>query len=113
MQRLVDILWNETWWKFDRQNLGGYALCAHWFNLFEATAWFACGVFVGGRYLRCQKSLIELAYSISFLLFGMTDLIEAYRLTSWLLWFKLMILLPLIRLRRYVRTELYPGSKLV
>jgi flagellar biogenesis protein FliO len=41
-----------------------------------------------------------------------TDFIEAFSLTSWLLWIKLLILIALWRLRKLVRQRWYPTSRL-
>ena len=65
------------------------------------------------RYWRSQKSKsLELNYAAAFALFGVSDFIQAYRLTSWLLVWKLVNLVALLVLRRAVIKRLYPESKL-
>lgn len=80
------------------------------FNLAEALIWFALGVFVLVRYLRHRKSWYELQYSLSFTLFGITDLIETHATTIWLLCFKAACLLAILQGRKLVIAN-YPKAK--
>jgi len=80
------------------------------FNLIEALFWFGIGVYVLARYCRHHKSWYELQYSLSFTLFGITDLIETQATTVWLLCFKAACLLAILQGRKLV-TALYPDAK--
>lgn len=84
----------------------------HAFNLFEGVMWVVLAALVLRRNLRHQHALIELAYALSFLTFGLTDFREAYALSSWLLWIKGLNLVLLLWLRSLVIRRYYPGSKL-
>jgi hypothetical protein len=55
---------------------------------------------------------LEVAYAMAFGLFGVTDFIEAWRLTSWLIWAKLVNLMVLLLLRRTVLRRFYPQCRL-
>lgn len=82
------------------------------FNLLEAAIWFLCAVLVMRRWWRNHRSRFEPAYAGAFLLFGLTDVREAFQLDVPLLVVKSMVLLALGWLRWKVR-PLYPGSKLL
>ena len=80
------------------------------FNIVEAVFWFGIGLFVLARYLRHRKTWYELQYSLSFTLFGFTDLIETHSTTVWLLCFKAACLLAILQGRKLVLTH-YPAAK--
>lgn len=80
------------------------------FNLIEALIWFALGIFVLVRYARHRKTWYELQYSLSFTLFGLTDLLETHATPIWLLAFKAACLLAILQGRKLV-TAHYPGAK--
>ncbi len=108
-------LFVETWWTWDRppgqvKSLQDH-LC-HYFNLCEATAWFIFAMLVFRRWLRYRRSSTEIAYLIAFLLFGVSDIIEAWKLTSWLLWWKVLNLAILLLLRRTIICRYYPDQRL-
>ncbi len=81
------------------------------FNLIEAVFWLAIGLYVLIRYLRHRKTWYELQYSLSFSLFGITDLIETHSTTLWLLGFKAACLLAILQGRKLV-LGFYPDAKL-
>ena len=115
IQNIFNGLWFETWWSWQpTPNVppSFQDLACHYFNLFEATAWFVFAVLVVRRWMRLRRSWLEPVYSLAFALFGLSDLVEAWSLTSWLLWWKLANLLVLFRLRRIVMRRYYPELRL-
>ncbi|HEY4262072.1 MAG TPA: hypothetical protein VGM98_18020 [Schlesneria sp.] len=82
------------------------------FNFVEAGSWFVFALLVLARWYRQRHSSLELWYSLAFVLFGISDLIEAWVLTSWLLWWKVINLVALFLLRRHVMRKFYPDAKL-
>lgn len=108
-------LWFETWWAWKRPaNLAPsfQDLACHYFNLFEASVWFVFAGLVVYRWFRFRQSSLEIVYAIAFLVFGVSDVIEAWRLTSWLLWWKVANLILLFRLRQLVMRRYYPNHRL-
>ena len=81
------------------------------FNTAEAAAWFGFAVFILGRYIRHRKSWYELLYAASFVLFGITGVIETHSTTLWLLGFKGACLLAILQGRKLVVGH-YPGAKI-
>ena len=109
---LADIAFVRTWWTYGaRGNDRWFEVPYHAFNLFEGAAWVVFAGLVAGRYARHRRSPIELAYSLAFLAFGLTDFVEAYALSSWLVWAKLVNLLILAQLRAIVVRRFYPASR--
>ena len=105
----------ETWWKWDRppgELLQFNDIACHYFNLFEAACWFMFCALVLQRWWINRQSVTEIGYAIAFLLFGISDLIEAWMLTSWLLWWKLVNLAALLWFRRTVMRQYYPDRRL-
>lgn len=64
------------------------------------------------RWRKNRRSSLELWYALAFLLFGVSDLIEAWVLTSWLLWWKVINLVAVYLLRRSVMRRFYPDANL-
>jgi hypothetical protein len=112
MSTIVDVLFLQTWWTYATARYPAQAIPYHWFNLFEGTAWIVFAFFVLRRYVKHRNSSVEVWYAIAFVLFGLTDLREAWILQSWLIWLKLVILAILLRLRWIVIHRYYPDSKL-
>lgn len=109
----LDLLWTRRWWEY-RPDAPLYALLfPRYFNLAEFIGWEVCAGVVWWRDGRYRKSGIEVVYGLLFLVFGLTDLREAYALDSWLLWVKLINLIALFWVRRYVLTRYYPDWKTV
>lgn len=111
MNRFCEILFWATWWTYDPGDLSVHSIVVHWFNLFEGAVWIVFAALVVRRYLRFRHSSIEVAYAVSFVLFGLTDFREAYFVQSWLLWVKLVILVALFGLRRSVMRRFYPEHR--
>ena len=108
----LDLLWWHTWWEYDRSGSISDLVWQHGFNLFEGVSWFAFGTLVIRRHLRHRKSKrLELSYAVAFFLFGISDFIQAYLLTSWLLVWKLLNLITLLVLRKFTIKKHYPASK--
>lgn len=109
------VLWSETWWSWSRPAGEPYLwtdYVCRGFNFVEAAAWFVFAVLVLSRWGRHHKSGLELWYALTFVLFGISDLVEAQHLTSWLLWWKGANLVALFWLRRTVLRQHYPESRL-
>jgi hypothetical protein len=108
----ADLLWWHTWWSFDPNGSVHDLIWQHGFNLFEGCCWLVFAGLVARRYWRHRKSMrLELSYATAFVWFGISDFIQAYRLTSWLLVWKLINLIVLLVLRHRTIRNLYPGSK--
>jgi hypothetical protein len=108
----MEVLLRRTWWAYDAKNSLPADAVYHYFNLFEAGAWFVFAALVLVRYAKFRRSLLEPIYAIAFLCFGVTDLLEARALTSWLVWIKFGNVIALFWLRAIVIKRFYPGSKL-
>lgn len=107
------LLWWHEWWRLDPQGPTSDLIWQHWFNLFEGVCWFVFAGLVIRRYCRSRKSpALEFSYAVAFASFGISDFIQAYRLTSWLLVWKLVNLIVLLAMRRVVMKRHYPESKL-
>ena len=72
------------------------------FNALEALVWFGCAWFVLSRNMKGNRSTVEYIYTVLFVLFGVSDVLEMISLSSPLIWAKLVILLLLFRLRSKV-----------
>lgn len=72
------------------------------FNWFEAFGWFVFSLFVWWRYLKNRRTKLELIYGLYFLLFGITDVVEVYKLTLGLFATKAIVLLSILVCRYYV-----------
>jgi len=110
---LPDLLWSHTWWSYAGAEDRLHALGYRGFNLLEAATWFTFALLVLLRRRRSgTRSSAELWYALAFFTFGLTDVREAWTLTSWLIWLKLANLIVLLVLRRRVIRRYYPASKL-
>ena len=108
-------IWFETWWKWNpspHQPSSLQDILCHYFNLIEAAVWFVFAILVFRRWLKCRRSSLEIAYAFAFLVFGVSDVIEAWKLTSWLLWWKAVNLIILFLLRRTIIRRYYPDQRL-
>ena len=108
----MDLFFHHVWWSYDAAEAVPADAVYHCFNLFEAAAWFAFAGLVLFRYAKHRHSLLEPVYALAFLGFALTDVQEAWTLTSWLIWLKGANLAALLGLRFYVIKHFYPGSKL-
>ncbi len=109
---LLDLLWNRTWWRYRPRDPLEFSLPYHVFNLFEGAVWVIFAGLVLIRAWKNHRSSIEVWYALAFFTFGLTDFREAYALTSWLVWVKLVNLIVLAWLRARVIRTLYPLNKL-
>ncbi len=72
----------------------------------------ACTWLVLRRFLTHRKSRSEISYAVAFLTFAITDFVEAWEQSSWLIWLKLLNLIVLFQLRRTIMSRYYPTAKL-
>jgi hypothetical protein len=108
---LLELLWTGTWWRYRSGDPSAFSFPYHVFNLFEGVAWVVFSFLVLIRCLRNRRSRWELGYAFAFLTFALTDFREAYALSSWLVWIKLVNLIVLARLRSIVIRRFYPESR--
>jgi hypothetical protein len=108
----IELLLWQTWWSWTPADRSWHAVFVHTFNLMEGAVWLAFSGLVVRRYIQRKNSAWELVYALAFLTFGLSDLVEAYSLTSWLIWFKLVNLVFLWKLRQLVRTQWYPENRI-
>jgi hypothetical protein len=114
MSDVLRILFFETWWSWERTPKEAYTwvdVACRGFNFVEAAAWFLFAILVFRRWCRYRQSKRELGYAVAFILFGLSDLIEAWMLTSWLLWWKGINLVTLFLMRRTIMRRYYPRAK--
>ena len=114
MNDLIRILFVETWWSWSRNANEPHTwtdVACRSFNVVEAAAWFIFAGLVLRRWSRLRQSRLELWYVMAFVLFGVSDVIETWALTSWLLWWKVVNLYALFRLRRTVMRRFHPDAK--
>ena len=100
--RIVDV---------SRENLGAYHTFYVGFNAFEAVAWFTFAFIVLLRWRRNRKTHLEIAYSILFVLFGLSDVMEIIAYPFWLLLAKAAVLAGLLLTRRHLIRVHYVGKK--
>lgn len=115
LRDILRVLWFETWWKWDRlpnDPLVFTDFACHYFNLCEAAAWFIFSILVLRRWWLNRRSALEIGYAIAFFLFGVSDVVEAWALTSWLLWWKAVNLTVLFFVRKTVMLRFYPDHRL-
>jgi hypothetical protein len=75
------------------------------FNALEATAWIVIAIIIVVRMIRFGRSFWESAYAFSFLLFGLSDVIEIQGTTLLLLLFKLACLAAIFGIRPHSLTR--------
>jgi hypothetical protein len=115
MHDVLRILFFETWWSWSRPTNEPYTwmdIACRDFNFVEALAWFVFATLVLRRWFRHRHSQLELWYGAAFVLFGVSDLIEAWLLTSWLLWWKVSNLIALFWLRRTIMRRFYQDARI-
>lgn len=83
------------------------------FNIVEAVIWFFCAFYIIRRNLANHHSMLEYVYGILFILFGASDLVESYQLSSPLIWAKLLILISLFTVRHKVIHSYEPKPPLI
>lgn len=109
---VLDLLLHRRWWTYSPRSATWVEYATHGFNLFEGVAWVVFAGLVLARWARHRRSRVEPVYALAFLVFGLTDFREAYALDSWLIAFKLVNLISLYALRRYVIRNFHPESRL-
>lgn len=107
-----DLLFRHTWWSWTDGDRSWHSIAVHAFNLVEGLVWAVFSALVLIRHIRFRRSRAELLYSLAFLTFGVSDFVEAYALTSWLIWIKLVNLIVLWRVRAISIRDWYPGNRL-
>lgn len=108
----LDLLFRHTWWSWTDGDRSWHSTAVHAFNLAEGSIWGVFSVLVLVRHVRFRRNRAELLYSLAFLTFGITDIVEAYALTSWLIWIKLANLIVLWKLRATSLRNWYPETRL-
>lgn len=112
---IAEILFVRTWWQFEPP-YSVFDQIYHWFNISEGIVWLVFSVLVWRRACRHSETPaprgLEVAYAIAFATFGLTDLQEAWRQSSWLIWLKLLNLVALAVLRHRVIHRHYPTARL-
>lgn len=105
MQRTSQQLWSY----FDAPLLRTDWTSAGWgqqlyvgFNAVDALIWFSLAVFAWVRWAKNRRSSLEHLYAVSFLGFGVTDLLEMDRYTASLLLLKGFILATILLCRQLV-----------
>jgi hypothetical protein len=101
----------RSWWRYAATESSTFSASYHWFNLAEGIAWCVIAALVLCRYFKERKSSLEVAYATAFLTFGLSDFVEAWRLTTWLILAKGANLMALFLLRRIILRRHYPESK--
>lgn len=97
-------------WEYDPAD--GLAVAYHWLNLAEATAWFVIAAVVARRlYRQRRRPGWELVYAGLFVLFGLSDVIEAYRVPLWLVAAKGLNFAAIVAVRQLIVRRVYVGAK--
>ncbi len=112
MSETLEIVFVRTWWRYTPEDGQWFTAIYHWFNISEGCAWIACFWLVLRRFRIHRKSHSEVCYAIAFLTFAVTDFVEAWAQSSWLIWLKLVNLVVLFQLRRTIMSRYYPAAKL-
>lgn len=81
------------------------------FNAMEALIWFCVAVFIWVRWAKNRQSAIEHLYAISFVVFGLTDLLEMDHYTASLLLLKGFVLATILLCRHLVLKH-YAGRRI-
>jgi hypothetical protein len=102
-------LFARSWWQYDQNDPSWFSAAYHGFNLCEGAAWCVLAALVAARFIKHRRSKWEIAYSLAFVSFGVSDFREAYRLETWLIAAKFVNLVALLMLRSRVLKRFYPG----
>ncbi len=98
-------------WQYSSGDTSVFSMCYHGFNLVEGAVWVSLGALTLRRFWRFRKAWLEVWYALTFVLFGLSDFVEAYALQPWLISAKLLILIALVTLRWQVLGRYYPECK--
>lgn len=113
MDTLIDWLFTRQWWTYN-PSADWYAQPYHWINLVEGVFWLGFAVAVLRRWQKAGREhdgTLEVCYALAFVMFALSDFREAYAVHSWLILFKGVNLVVLLRLRWLVIRRWYPQSK--
>lgn len=86
-------------------SLGAYKLPYIIFNSTEAAIWLLCSLYIMFRWLRTRIDHGELYYGLSFLLFGISDVIETSGMSLLLLLLKGACILAILGYRKQAMTH--------
>ena len=111
MGNLLETVFIRIWWTYDAEEPFGFSTCYHWFNILEGLVWLVFSALVLLRFLRHRHSRVELCYCALFAAFGVSDFVEAWQQSSWLIWLKLFNLYGLVRAREHVMRRHYPKAR--
>ena len=111
MANLIEIIFVRSWWTYDVKKPFGFSACYHWFNILEGLVWLVFSALVLLRFLRHRQSRIELCYCALFAAFGVSDFVEAWQQSSWLILLKLFNLYGLVWTRERVMRRHYPEAR--
>lgn len=82
-----------------------------WFNVAEAVAWWLIAAWVLVRHARHRRTWIEPLYVFMFIIFGLSDVLESYRVTPWLVLCKGLIFANLVVMRVHLIRVYYPRHR--
>lgn len=111
VSEVLDVLFTRTWWRYTPGDGRWFTAWYHWGNILEGCAWVVFAALVLRRFLTHRNSRLELAYALVFATFAVSDFVEAWQQSSWLIWLKLVNLAGLLWLRHTVMTRFYPAAK--
>ena len=117
MRDLIDQLvlrldFRQIWWRWDPGTAGLWDRVYRGFNLLESITWMVIAILVAVRWFRNRRSSGELVYAFVFLLFGLTDLREAFEQSLGLVLVKGGVLASLLILRHCSVRRWYPNRRL-
>jgi hypothetical protein len=89
----------DPWWRWQPLNAGWGDRIYHWFNLMEAAVWFICAAAVLWR-TQPRSYGVDYRLAAALVIFGISDVVEAWFLSLPLAAVKLLVLIALLRFRR-------------
>ena len=97
-------------WRYDPSD--ALAVGYHWLNLCEAVAWFVIAAVVARRMFKHRRAPVwESLYVTLFVVFGLSDVYEAYAVPLWLIAAKGFIFMGIVAVRAVLVKRHYPGAK--
>ena len=102
----------RIWWTWDPSAPTTISQAYHCFNILEGCVWVMFSALVLQRYHQHRHSQWEIAYSLAFLSFGLTDFGEAWEQSTWLIAVKGLNVVVLFRLRYVIMKRFYPTAGL-
>jgi len=109
---MIEIIFTRVWWKYDSASADWFTHLYHWFNFLEGCIWLVIAALIAWRFLKHRQTAFEVAYSLAFLTFAVTDFQESFEQSSWLIWLKIGNLIALFLLRRRVMLKHYPAARI-